>query len=219
MGVARSVARRYRDRSIPLEDLEQVAYVALVRAARKFDIGQERDFLAYAVPTISGEVKRYFRDHGWTIRPPRRVQEIQSRVVEANERGHEKGATTTPEVIADELGLEVDDVVEALRAEGCFRPASLDAPLTADGAVSWANGLRDDDDGDRMAMEARVVLAPLLRELGERDRTILRLRFVEDRTQQEIGAELGVTQMQVSRLLARIISQLREAATGRISPA
>src|SRR3712207_1594020 len=106
IGVAHAIAHRYRNRSVPVEDLEQVACMALVRAAHKFDVGQERDFLTYAVPTISGEIKRHFRDQGWTIRPPRRVQEIQSKVVHAYHHGEEHGAPPSPAKLAEQLGLE-----------------------------------------------------------------------------------------------------------------
>ena len=105
IGVAHAIAHRYRNRSVPVEDLEQVACMALVRAAQKFDVSQERDFLTYAVPTISGELKRHFRDQGWTIRPPRRVQEIQSKVVNAYHHGEESGAPPSPAKLAEQLGL------------------------------------------------------------------------------------------------------------------
>src|SRR3954452_18693734 len=121
IGVAHAIAHRYRNRSVPVEDLEQVACMALVRAAQKFDVDQNRDFLTYAVPTISGEIKRHFRDQGWTIRPPRRVQEIQSRVIHAYHRGEEHGAPPSAARIADQLVLPEVDVAEGLAAEGCFR--------------------------------------------------------------------------------------------------
>jgi RNA polymerase sigma-B factor len=208
IGVAHAIAHRYRNRSIPVEDLEQVACMALVRAAQKFDVSQDRDFLTYAVPTISGELKRHFRDHGWTIRPPRRVQEIQSKVINAYHHGEESGAPPSAAKLASQLGLPEGDVAEALQAEGCFTPVSLDVPVTEDGRAA-IDRLTDEDEPDTTAMEARLVLSPALRKLSERDRRILHLRFVEDKTQQEIGDELGVTQMQASRLLKRILEGLR----------
>jgi RNA polymerase sigma-B factor len=209
IGVAHAIAHRYRNRSIPVEDLEQVACMALVRAAQKFDVSQDRDFLTYAVPTISGELKRHFRDHGWTIRPPRRVQEIQSKVINAFHHGEESGSQPSPAKIAQQLDLPESDVAEALQAEGCFTPVSLDVPVTEDGRAA-IDRLTDEDDLDSRAMEARLVLSPALSKLSSRDRRILHLRFVEDRTQQEIGDELGVTQMQASRLLKRILETLRD---------
>lgn len=218
IGVAHAIAHRYRNRSIPVEDLEQVACMALVRAAQKFDVSQERDFLTYAVPTISGELKRHFRDHGWTIRPPRRVQEIQSKVINAFHHGQESGSQPSPAKLAAELGLPETDVAEALQAEGCFTPVSLDVPVTDDGRAA-IDRLTDEDDADNRSMEARLVLSPALSKLSSRDRTILRLRFVEDKTQQEIGDELGVTQMQASRLLKRILETLRDELGSDALPA
>jgi len=209
--VAHAVARRFRDRGIPLEDLEQVAAMALVRAAAKFDLGQDRDFLTYAVPTMSGELKRHFRDLGWTIRPPRRIQEIQSAVMTRYDGGRADGTPLTPGEIAAELDLPLADVEEAIVARGLFHPASLDQQVlspSGDGGASIAD-LIPDDDAEPERSEARVLLEPVLRRLSERDRRILQLRFREDQTQAEIGAELGVTQMQVSRLLHRILDTMR----------
>lgn len=210
--VAHAVARRFRGRGIPLEDLEQVAAMALVRAASKFDLGQERDFLTYAVPTMSGELKRHFRDLGWTIRPPRRIQEIQSKVMALQENGRPDGSPMTPAEIAEALDTTVSDVEEAITARGLFHPTSLDQTVQApsgEGRASLAD-LLVDEDRERERTEARVVLEPVLRRLSERDRRILQLRFQHDQTQAEIGAELGVTQMQVSRLLNRILGTMRE---------
>jgi RNA polymerase sigma-B factor len=212
MGVARSVASRYFRRGIDQDDILQVAYVALTRAARDFDAGRHRDFLAYAVPTMRGEIKKHFRDHGWTVRPPRRIQEMQQRISACeSELVHALGRSPRPSEIADHLGADVDDVVEALGSDGCFTPSSLDRPVAGqDGstAVSLAD-LLGDLDPDQPAAEARATLAPVVRRLKERDRRILFLRFFEDRTQQEIADELGVTQMQVSRLITRIMRDLR----------
>lgn len=218
IGVAHAIAHRYRNRSVPVEDLEQVACMALVRAAQKFDVDQNRDFLTYAVPTISGEIKRHFRDQGWTIRPPRRVQEIQSKVIHAYHRGEEHGAPPSADRIAEQLDLPVADVSEALQAEGCFRPVSLDVPVTEDGRPA-IDQLTADSESDERALEARLILGPAVKLLAERDRKILYMRFVEDRTQQEIGNELGVTQMQASRLLKRILDQLRSELGADAVPA
>ncbi|MQW75411.1 sigma-70 family RNA polymerase sigma factor [Nocardioides sp. dk4132] len=208
--VAHAVARRFRNRGVPLEDLEQVACCALVRAAAKFDVSQDRDFLSYAVPTMSGELKRYFRDHGWTVRPPRRIQEIHSKVIAMHRSGMEDGRPATADDIAAALDIPVTDVREALETQGCFQPASLDYTLHEDGDMTVGDLLSSDDESEREALEARVMLQPVVRRLSERDRRILHLRFAEDCTQAQIGEELGVTQMQVSRLLSRILDGLRE---------
>ncbi len=209
-GVAEAVAARYRSRGVAQDDLNQVAYEGLVKAVTRFDPALRNDLLTYAVPTIRGELQRYFRDQGWTVRPPRRVQELQLRVnrtIEAlsQQLGHEPDAA---EVIA-ELEITEREYDEALVAFGCFQPTSLDQPVTS--ASETTLGALIPDTGDETAaLEARVRLAPVVRRLPERDRRILHLRFFEDRTQEEIGMDLGVTQMQVSRLLARILRQLRE---------
>src|SRR3954447_18641705 len=210
MGVARSVARRYRNRGIAAEDLDQVAYVALVRAADKFDVSLDKDFLTYAVPSIRGEIKKHFRDHGWVVRPPRGTQELQPQVVAAGqELTHLLGRSPRPSEVAAHLGVDVEEVIEALAMDGCFRPTSLDVPVGDGGSSVLGDLLQGEDTGVR-ASEARMLLAPVLRQLGDRDRRILYMRFFEGLTQREIGRELGVTQMQVSRLLTRICQTLRQ---------
>jgi RNA polymerase sigma-B factor len=207
MPVARSVAQRYRDRGVPVEDLEQVAYLALVRAATRFDPDKADDFLTFAVPTVRGEIKRYFRDHGWTVRPTRRVQETQSLLLGAGvptdgrgEALHDVGAS---------LGIDRRDIDDALQAQGCFTPTSLDMPAHEDGEP-MANTLVHEDFTDFDAVEARSVLRTLALEMTPRERLILYLRFFEERTQAEIGEEIGVTQMQVSRILTRVLDRMRK---------
>jgi RNA polymerase sigma-B factor len=211
MGVARTVAGRYFNRGIDEDDLVQVAYMALTRAARGFDASRHKDFLTYAVPTIRGELKKHFRDHGWMVRPPRRVQESQARITSAEGALLQKlGRPPRPSEIAKHLEMDVDDVIEALAAEGCFSPSSLDRTLTTGGEAGGT--LLDfigETDSAAPAAEARVVLGPALRCLKGRDRRIVYLRFFEQKSQQEIGDEIGVTQMQVSRLLARILRDMR----------
>ncbi|RYU09530.1 SigB/SigF/SigG family RNA polymerase sigma factor [Nocardioides iriomotensis] len=211
MPVARSVAHRYRSKGIAEDDLDQVAFMALVRAAHQFDPGFERDFLSYAVPTIRGELKKHFRDSGWTVRPPRWIQELQGRIAEAAaELTQELGRSPRPSEIADVLEEDPERVLEALSTDGCYLPDSLDRPVREDESSGSSLG---DHLGDEAAAydaaEARLLLAPVVRRLGERDRRILDLRFFHDRTQQEIADEIGVTQMHVSRLLARILDDLR----------
>jgi RNA polymerase sigma-B factor len=209
MGVAQSIAARYRNRGVNHEDLEQIAYLALVRVARNYDHGSGYDFMSYAVPSIRGEVRRYFRDHGWMVRPPRPVQEMQS-LISATESelttrlGH---PPTAPE-LARELDTSQDVVDEAMAANGCFTPTSLDQPVNETGKTCIGDRLGVEEDG-LAAAEARVVLAPVIRCLSPRERRILDLRFFRDCTQQEIADEIGVTQMQVSRLLSALMDRLR----------
>lgn len=208
VAVARSLAARYRNRGIDLDDLEQVALVGLTKAAQRFDGTAGNDFLAYAVPTIRGELRRHFRDAGWMIRVPRRVQEMQARIVATQgELQAELGRSPRPSEIAVHLGAELDDVVEALAADGCFRPTSIDTTI-ADGDSTIADLLGWTDRGLE-SLEARIVLETVVSRLPERDRRILHWRFVDERTQQEIADLVGLTQAQVSRVLARILTKLR----------
>jgi RNA polymerase sigma-B factor len=217
--VASSLASRHKDRGIPLEDLEQVARLALVRAAQQFDPGRDRDFLSYAVPTIRGELRKHFRDCGWMIRPPRSVQEAQTRVVNARDGLAERnGHVPTEQEIADHLGEDVGVVRESLRAQGCFHPTSLDVPVGEDSGTALAEHLGVED-GAMGAAEARVMLGDAVRRLSRRDRLIVRMRFFEDRTQQEIADAIGVTQMQVSRLISRILRDLRRQLDPAPTPA
>ena len=214
MEVARSLAAPYHGRGIPGEDLEQVAYAALVRAANDFNPDQADEFLAYAVPTVRGEVKKYFRDHGWTVRPPRRVQELQAAVSAARSRlEQETGREPDLAAIATEIDEDLAAVEEAMAAEGYFTPTSLDRPVSEDSSTSLG-GLIPDEDPGFDAADARVMLGPALRRLGARDRTIVQLRFYDGLTQREIGERIGVTQMQVSRLISRSLRQLREEVVG-----
>jgi len=217
LGVADAVVAPYRSRGIPTEDLRQVAYMALVKAAQNFDSTRGYDFLSYTVPTIRGEIRRYFRDHGWMVRPPRRIQDLQRRVSTASaELARDTGSEPTPSQIAAHLGEAETDVREALGGEGCFTPASLDHPV-GDGSTASLGDLLPDEERGSTAAEARVMLAPVVQRLAARDRRILRLRFFEGLTQQEIAEDIGVTQMQVSRLLSRIYADLRRQL-GRLPP-
>jgi len=209
MGVAKSIAARYRNRGIPDDDLEQVAFVALVRVARTYEHSSGYDFMSYAVPSIRGEVRRHFRDLGWMVRPPRRVQENQARIVAVESAlttrlGHPPTATE----LAQELGEAERDVREALSANGCFSPTSLDQVVASSENSVIGDQLGHQEPGLEAA-EARATLAPLVRTLDRRERLIVEMRFFSDCTQQQIAEEIGVTQMQVSRLLSNLMIRLR----------
>ena len=213
MPVARSVAGRYRNRGLSQDDLDQVAYLALTRAAQNFDPGLASDFLSYAVPCIRGELKKHFRDSGWSVRPPRRVQELQARISGVrSDMAQELGRSPRRGEIADELEIEVEEVDEAMSADGCFHPTSLDRPVVEDATTTVGDRV-EDASHDLASAEARVTLGPLVRRLGERDRRIVELRFFHQATQQEIAADIGVTQMHVSRLISRILGTLRDELT------
>jgi RNA polymerase sigma-B factor len=207
--VARNLATRHVGRGIAYDDLVQVASLALVRAVDRFDPDFGRDFLSFAVPSIRGELKRHFRDLGWMVRPPRSVQEAQAEAVRVRDELEAKlGRRPTDEEVAEHGGLDVAAVTEALALQGCFTPASLDKPLQPDGAAALGS-LIADPESQFAASEARLMVRPLLRRLDPRDRTIVRMRWFEQRTQQEIADAIGVTQAQVSRLLTRILNELR----------
>ncbi|MGF9759137.1 sigma-70 family RNA polymerase sigma factor [Microvirga sp. 0TCS3.31] len=209
VAVARSMAARYRNRGIDVDDLEQVALVGLVKAARRFDATAGHDFMSYAVPTVRGELRRHFRDSGWMIRVPRRVQQMQARIRDVqHELEAQLGASPRPSEIAAHLGVEVDEVIEALAADGCFRPASIDGQGDTQERGTIADVLGHDDRGFA-TLEAKLVLDSAVSRLSDRERLILRWRFEDERSQQEIADLVGLTQAQVSRTLTRILGRLR----------
>jgi RNA polymerase sigma-B factor len=209
MVVAADCARRYRGRGVATDDLDQVAYLGLVKAVQSFDPDRGHDFLSFAVPTIRGELRRHFRDLGWALRPPRSIQELQTRILAVEgDLAQQLGRSPRPSDLARHLEVDLEQVLDALSATGCFSPASLDAP-TPDGEDALGDRLGHEDPAFADA-EARVTLHAVVRGLTPRERRILELRFFGGCTQAEIGADIGVTQMQVSRLLNRILERLRE---------
>lgn len=222
MCVAQTIAAGYRRRGIPSADLDQVAYCALVRAVRDFDPDSGNNLLSYLVPSVRGELRRHFRDLGWTVRPPRRVQELQSQVVQ--ERDNLPASLTAGEgtqVIADRLGVSRHEVDEALSAQGCFSPSSLDAIVGEDGSATLGSLVPcPRASGEREAAEARVMLGGAVGTLSHRDQRLVQLRFVEGLSQQEIAEDFAVTQAQVSRLLARVLDKLRaQLGSKQLDPA
>ena len=162
MSVARAIARRYRSRGIVLDDLQQVALLGLVKAVNGFDPGMGKDFLSYAVPTINGEVKRHFRDHGWMVRPPRRVQELQARIhVASDESAQALGRAPRATEVAAGLGVPVADVLEALTCNG-FSPVSLDVPLGEPGSATSLSELLPSSGDDYEEVETAMVLRQAL---------------------------------------------------------
>jgi RNA polymerase sigma-B factor len=210
--LARYLASRYRHRGIPDDDLQQVAYLGLMKAIRGFTPGRETGFAAYAIPTIRGELRRHFRDTGWTIRPPRRIQELQAQIRSTNaELTQSLNRTPTVSEIAERLEVSIENVLEASSVDSCFTPNSLDAPLRGSDELSHEPGA---EDPGFARTEARVVIEPALRDLAERDRLILDLRYVNGLTQKEIGDQIGLSQMQVSRILSRVLDSMRASIVG-----
>ena len=209
--VAVALARRYRGRGVAYEDLCQTAFEGLTKAVMRFNADLADDLLTFAVPTIRGELLRHFRDLAWTVRPPRRVQELQQEVnASAEELRGSLGREPRCADIARHLGAEVSAVAEAMQASDCYQPLSLTQPTGHSSQLTLADILCEADDWNDLS-DAKVSLIPAVRRLSARDRRILYLRFFEDFTQEEIGAELGVSQMQVSRLLTRVLGELRLA--------
>lgn len=208
--VAAGIAARYSQRGIDGDDLRQVAEMGLVKAVRRYEPDRGSGFLAYAVPTIRGEIRRYFRDNGWMVRPPRRIQELRSEVIAAeNEMVQELRRFPTVGETALQMGLSTPELVEVQGTRGCFRPASLDAPAREDASLPMGE-LLGEADSEFERVDNYASLTPLLAALSPRDRLILGLRFVHGHTQKEIGDRIGVSQMQVSRLLNAVLGRLRE---------
>jgi RNA polymerase sigma-B factor len=216
MGLARQVAVRYRRQSEPLEDVMQVASLGLLKAIDRFDPDRGIAFSSFAVPTMLGEVKRHFRDKSWTVRPPRDLQELTLRVEQATTQ-LSSALSRAPSVteLSEHLGVNDEDILEALEAGRARSATSLSAPRgDEDDGSTLGDMLGDDEDGFARA-EDRATLAVLFAELTPRERTVLTLRFKQDMTQAEIGEIVGVSQMQVSRIIRGSIERLRIAAQRR----
>jgi RNA polymerase sigma-B factor len=211
--LARQLARRYQRGGEPLDDLIQVASLGLLKAVDRFDPSRETAFSSFAVPTILGELKRHFRDKGWSVRVPRDLQELAVKLEPLNEQlTRELGRAPTTAEVAKRLGVTLEQVLEAREAAGAYRAVSLDRPRDEDddGSESVAYGIEDPGFG---LAEDSATVQRLMRVLNEREREVLRLRFEEDLTQAEIGQRIGVSQMHVSRIIRQSISRLRESAS------
>ena len=210
MPLARGLTRRYGRSSEPFEDLLQVASLGLLKALDRYD-PERGPFPAFAVPTILGEMRRYFRDSGWAVHVPRGAQERALKVRDAQQRlAGEHGRSPTVNQLAEYLELDIEDVIEALQAVQAYDTLSLDAPRPrADGElVAYGDTLGQDDERYEL-VELDATVTAVLGQIPPRERAILRMRFVEDLTQTEIAERVGISQMQVSRLLRRSLEQLR----------
>jgi RNA polymerase sigma-B factor len=212
MGLAEYLARRFTNRGEPLDDLVQVAALGLLKAVDRFDPERGLEFSTYATPTIVGELKRHFRDKGWAVRVPRRVQELHLRLGSVvSQLSQELGRSPTIGEIAQAATVSEEEVLEAIEAGHAYRFTSLDAPSGNDDEMSLSAELGSEDQG-LIDSEHRVTLSPLIAQFPPRERMILHLRFFEGLTQSEIAGRLGISQMHVSRLLARALAQLRTQA-------
>jgi RNA polymerase sigma-B factor len=219
IGLAEYLARRFAHRGEPLDDLIQVASIGLVKAVDRFDPSRGVEFSTYATHTVIGELKRHFRDRGWAVRAPRRMQELYLRLNDViGTLSQQLGRSPTIGDLAAEVQVSEEEVLEALEAGQAYRFASLDAGWTSGAGDAEGEGLMarlGDDDAELDNAESRAILAPLLATLSTRQRLIVRLRFFEGLTQLEIANRLGISQMHVSRLLARSVAQLRAASDDR----
>jgi RNA polymerase sigma-B factor len=211
-GLVHFLARRFQNRGEPLEDIVQVGFLGLIKAIDRFDPSLGNEFTTFATPTILGEIKRYFRDKGWAIRFPRRLQELYQQVVRVNEEmKNQLGRQPSMAEVAERLGVEQDDVLEAMEMSSAFTPVSID---------STTGG--DDDDGRQLSeavggedpnldrVEMRQVLDRAMQHLNERERRIMIMRFFDEMSQSEVAKRLGISQMHVSRLQRAALEHLRE---------
>jgi RNA polymerase sigma-B factor len=211
MPLARSLARRYGRSSEPFEDLLQVASLGLLKALDRYDASRGHPFPSFAVPTILGEMRRYFRDSGWAVHVPRGTQERALKVRDAQERlANNRGRAPTVNQLAEYLEFDTEDVIDALQAIQAYETLSLDAPRPgADGdVVAYGDSVGKEDERYEL-VELDATVTAVLGHIPPRERLILRMRFVEDLTQTEIAERVGISQMQVSRLLRRSLDQLR----------
>ena len=210
VGLARSLARRYSGRGEAVDDLEQVATVGLLKAVERFDPERGLAFTTFAVPTITGEIKRHFRDRGWATRVPRGLQDLALRLTRTvQELGHELGRSPSIEELAGALEVSTEMVLEAMEANRSYSASSLDAPAPDDGNGSGLERVLGELDPGMEAVEREMVVRDLLEQLSDRDRQIVQLRFFDGLTQSEIAERINISQMHVSRLLARALSTLR----------
>jgi len=204
-------ARRFRNRGEPFEDLVQVGTIGLIKSIDRFEVDRGVEFSTYATPTIIGEIKRHFRDKGWAIRVPRRLQELRMQIgTAAAELTQTLGRSPTPRELAEVIGCSVEDIVEAIESSNAYSTLSLDAADDGgdNGGASMLEIMGFDDE-ELEQIEIRESIKPLLEALPSREKRILLLRFFKNKTQSEIAAEIGVSQMHVSRLLSRTLDQLR----------
>ncbi|MET7351469.1 RNA polymerase sigma factor SigF [Streptomyces mirabilis] len=221
LSLVRYAAARFRSRNQDeMEDIVQVGTIGLIKAIDRFELTREVEFTSFAVPYIVGEIKRFFRDTSWAVHVPRRLQEARIELAKATEELRTRlGRTPTTRELAALMSLSEEEVIEARKASNGYNSSSLDAALTADDGADGDTVLADfigEDDPSLELVDDFQSLAPLIAELDDRQRRIIHMRFVEERTQAQIGEELGISQMHVSRLITRIIKRLR---TGLLDPA
>ncbi len=214
--LARKLARRYNGAREPFDDLLQVASLGLVKAVDRYDLERGTAFSSFAVPTILGELKRYFRDLGWAVHVPRGAQELAVKVEEAQQRlSTRTGRAPTIFELAQYLEIDIEDVLDALETARAHHASSLDAPHDdGEGESGSVVDTFGAEDPALLLADDRVTVGEAARQLSEREREVLRLRFVEDLTQTQIAGRVGVSQMQISRILRRAVARMGELTEG-----
>lgn len=208
--MAHAIARRFAHRGEPLDDLVQVATVGLINAIDRYRPERGADFFSFAIPTISGEVRRHFRDQGWSLRVPRRLKDLHVSINTAvSELSQRLGRAPRPSEIAEHLDVPVSEVLEGLEAAEVYRSSSLDEMLSSEQGSATLGDLVGAADAELDRVDYREVLRSALAELPSRERTILLLRFFGNMTQTQIAEKIGISQMHVSRLLAQTLDRLR----------
>ncbi|MEA5363511.1 SigB/SigF/SigG family RNA polymerase sigma factor [Amycolatopsis sp., V23-08] len=214
LSLAEHIASRFSGRGQSRDDLVQVARIGLVKAVDRFEPAQGSDFLSFAVPTVMGEVRRFFRDTGWAMRVPRGLKELSAQLGQGTTQlAQTLGRAPTPSELAAHLGIDVETVREGLLAANCYETSSLDRPAGAgESAMTLADSVGEVDARIEL-VEDHETLAPLLRRLPERERAIVMMRFFDGMSQSQIASRVGVSQMQVSRLLTKILREFRDQLT------
>jgi RNA polymerase sigma-B factor len=217
--VAEHIARRFAGRGEPLEDLTQVATMGLINAIDRFEPARGSSFLAFAVPTITGELRRYFRDHGWSTRVPRRLKDLTVAIRKAAaELSQQLGSFPRPSQIAARLGVPTSEVIEALQAAESYRSLSLDDLLNWEPSPAARQAFLGESDPQMGLIDDRETLRPLLAQLTPHQRTILHMRFIHQLTQSQIAKQIGVSQMHVSRLLRQTLNFLHQRMADATTP-
>lgn len=212
LNLVRFLASKFKNRGEPLDDLIQVGTIGLIKAIDRFDPDRGLEFTTYATPTVLGEIKRHFRDKGWSVRVPRRLQELSAKVNQATDKlTNELQRSPKVEEIADYLGVTVDEVLEAMESSSAYTSVPIEAPGASDS--DDAPSILDryaDDDNELDFTDDRLVIEEAIRDFSPREREVIELRFVKGMTQIEIAKKLGISQVQVSRLLRRTLKKIQD---------
>ncbi|MGA5422054.1 RNA polymerase sigma factor SigF [Streptomyces lavendulocolor] len=213
LSLVKYAATRFRNRADQMEDIIQVGTIGLIKAIDRFDLSREVEFTTFAMPCVVGEIKRFFRDTSWSVHVPRRLQELRIDIARATDELFQRlDRSPTPAELAEHLGMEEEEILEGLVAANGYTAGSIDLPLddSGDNSSETLGDRLGEPDRELEIVENVQALKPLIEQFDERDRRILQMRYVDEMTQSEIGAVLGVSQMHVSRLLSRITARLRE---------